>query len=257
MRDRDFDELWAGGTSATATHFDPLSIAALPGAAQRYLSHSIAPGSLIASAVRLRMHGEIRLKNDWSPFDADQVIRWERGFVWRARVKMKGLPVSGSDRWVDGAGAMRWKLFGLIPIIAADGPDISRAALGRIEIESVWLPTVLLASDVTWSASDAVHVDHVGVGLHLADHSAHLDLSIDAGGRLRTACIARWGNPEWANHVQKEFHEYPFGAVVSDERTFDGITIPSAMRVGWYFGESRFESEGEFFRVTIDHAEFR
>jgi hypothetical protein len=29
------------------------------------------------------------------------------------------------------------------------------------------------------------------------------------------------------------------------------------VRVGWYFGSPRFESEGEFFRATIDEAMFR
>ena len=36
-----------------------------------------------------------------------------------------------------------------------------------------------------------------------------------------------------------------------------GITLPSRMRLGWFFGTSRFESEGELFRVTIDDAVFR
>jgi hypothetical protein len=254
MRDRQFDELWAAGAVAARVRFDPAQIAGLPEPAQRYLSHAVAPGSLVATAVRLRMHGEIKPKNDWFPFEADQVIRWQRGFVWRARAKMKGLPVTGSDRWIDGDGAMRWKLLGLVPIITAAGPDISRAALGRAQIESLWLPTVLLAPDVEWSASDFTHV---GVDLRLTDHASHLDLSIEADGRLRTARIARWGNPEWVNKDQKEFHEYPFGCIVSDEKTFDGMTIPTTMRVGWYFGSARFETEGEFFRVTVDHAEFR
>lgn len=253
MRDRQFDELWSGGQAAPA--FDPATIQDLPEPARRYLAHAIAPGSPIATAVRLRMHGEIKLKTAWYPFVADQVIRWERGFVWRARVKMKGLPVTGSDRWIDGEGAMRWKLLGLVPIVTAEGSDISRSALGRVQIESVWLPTALLAPDVAWSAPDSTHI---GLDLRLADQAAHLDLSIETDGRLGTACIARWGNPEGAaDEDHKEFHEVPFGCLVSGERTFAGMTIPTTLRVGWYFGSARFESEGEFFRVTVDHAEFR
>jgi len=41
------------------------------------------------------------------------------------------------------------------------------------------------------------------------------------------------------------------------ERAFDGYTIPTRLRIGWYFGSERFESEGEFFRVTIDRATYR
>jgi hypothetical protein len=39
--------------------------------------------------------------------------------------------------------------------------------------------------------------------------------------------------------------------------TFARYTIPIRMRVGWYFGTDRFESEGEFFRVTIDDGVYR
>jgi hypothetical protein len=254
LHDRAFDELWGDGADRGTARFELAQIAGLPAPARRYLAHAIAPGTLVASAVRLRMHGEIRQKRSWYPFQAEQVIRWGRGFVWRARAKMNGLPVVGSDRWIDGEGAMRWKLFGLLPVVTADGPDISRAALGRVQIESVWLPTVLLAADVKWSAPDSAHV---GVDLHLADHPGHLDLAVDGNGRLETACIARWGNPERAGADRSEFREYPFGAIVANDKTFDGITIPSEMRVGWYFGLERFEVEGEFFRVKIDHAEFR
>lgn len=254
MADRAFDELWGDGAHPGTAPFELARIAELPEPVRRYLTHAIAPGSLVASAVRLRMHGEIKQKGSWYPFEADQVIRWGRGFVWRARARMKGLPVIGSDRWIDGEGAMRWKLFGLLPIVTADGPDISRAALGRVQIESVWLPTVFLASDVQWSAPDSAHV---GVDLHLADHAGHLDLSVDGNGRLETACIARWGNPGRAAADQSAFREYPFGAIVANDRTFDGITIPSEMRVGWYFGQDRFEREGEFIRVAVDHADFR
>lgn len=74
---------------------------------------------------------------------------------------------------------MRWEPLGLIPVATAERADISRSALGRVQIEAMWLPTVLL----------------------------------------------------------------------------EGITIPTQLRVGWFFGSERFETEGEFFRVTVDHGE--
>jgi len=44
-----------------------------------YLSHTMAGDTAPAAAVRLRMHGEIRLKR-WTPFRAEEVIHRDRGF---------------------------------------------------------------------------------------------------------------------------------------------------------------------------------
>ena len=59
---------------------------------------------------------------------------------------------TGFDRLVDGEGAMRWKFLGIVPVMTASGPDISRSAAGRVEAESVWLPSVLCGEDVAWTA---------------------------------------------------------------------------------------------------------
>ena len=77
--------------------FNPDKLSHLPAAAKRYLEHAIAPGAKIASAVRLKMHGEIKLKQ-WIPFTAEQVICWEHGLIWSATAWMNGfLPIVGSD----------------------------------------------------------------------------------------------------------------------------------------------------------------
>src|ERR1700687_1046242 len=97
------DELWRSAPPAEGTFPTP-RVAGLPEAARRYLEHAIAPGTRLASAVRLRMHGEIKLKR-WLPFAAEQVIRWDRGMIWRATVRMHGVTIRGSDRLLAGAGA--------------------------------------------------------------------------------------------------------------------------------------------------------
>ena len=77
-------------------------------------------------------------------------------------------------------------------------------------------------------------------------------MTTDARGTLRAVSIRRWGNLEG-----EAFHAVPFGALAEEERSFEGFTIPTKLRVGWYFGTDRFESEGEFFRCTIEGATFR
>src|SRR6185437_15449051 len=55
------DDLW-GSAPSSHRSFEPALIRNLPEAVQRYLGHAIAPGTPLASAFRLRMHGEIKLK---------------------------------------------------------------------------------------------------------------------------------------------------------------------------------------------------
>lgn len=245
-KDPMFEDLWTSGRGAGAP-FDPESIGGVPDAARRYLTHAIAPGTPRASAVRLRMHGEIKL-GAWRPFVAEEVLHWNRGFIWRARTRLFGLPVTGSDRWIDGVGSMRWKLLGLLPVMTGSGPDISRSALGRAQLEVVWLPSALLAQDVAWRAEEAGQFDAT---LSFRDEPGRVSLVTGAEGQLRAVHGQRWGDPDQHGH-----RLVPFGGVVEQEATFDGHTIPSRLRLGWHFGTDRFASEGEFFRVTIDHASF-
>jgi hypothetical protein len=194
------------------------------------------------------MHGEIRLKR-WLPFTAEQVIRQGRDMIWRATVRSNMSTIRGFDRFVDGEGAMRWKLFGLFPVMTASGPDISRSAAGRVKAESVWLPSILCGDDVSWTAHDSRHPD---AHFKVRTDTQPLALTIDDKGGLKSVKLRRWGNPEGG-----EFHDVDFGGVVEEEGTFGGYTIPTRVRIGWYFGTDRFEPDGEFFRATLDDARYR
>ena len=246
-RDVSVEALWNRAPVADRA-FDPADFSQHPAEVRRYLEHTIAPGTPLARAVRARMHGEIKLQR-WLPFTAEQVIVWERGFIWQATVRMFGLPIRGSDRWVEGQGAMNWKLLGLIPVMTASGPDITRSAAGRVAGEAVWLPSVFCGDGVTWSAAGDSRLQ---AGLVAHGITNELELALDEEGRLQSVQLPRWGNPEGG-----EFHYANFGALVEDEKTFGGYTIPTRLRAGWFFGTERFESEGEFFRATIDDAEYR
>lgn len=241
------EALWMGAPPCERV-FEPDQISQFPEATRKYLKHAIAPGTRFASAVRLQMHGEIKLKG-WSSFSADQVIRWDRGMVWRAVVRLYGIPIRGGDMFLDGEGTMRWKLFGILPIVNASGPNITRSAAGRVNIESIWLPSVLCGEDVSWTASDVFRC-HARFTGH--NETAEIDYEIAEDGRLKAVSMPRWGNAEGP-----EFHYVNCGGFVDAERSFGGYTIPTRMRVGWHFGTEKFESEGEFFRVTIDNATYR
>lgn len=241
------EALWHSAPIAYAS-FPPMQFSTLPESAKRYLKHAISPNTRLANAVRLKMHGEIKLKG-WQPFQAEQIIRYHKGMIWQATVWMNGLPVFGWDRLVEGEGAMQWKLLGLLPVAKASGPDTTRSAVGRMQGEYVWLPSALLNSAVSWHDIDSAHVQAYSTFLN---ETTYLQLEVTDTGQLKTACFQRWGNPDDSAH-----HYENFGVIVENEGTFSGYTIPTEIRAGWYFGTERFEIEGEFFRATVDDAVYR
>ena len=243
----DLEALWQRAPAASRT-FDPQDVAHLPESARSYLTHAIAPGTPLASAVRLRMHGSIRLKS-WRKFKAVQVITRDDAMVWRASVRMKGASISGYDSLVDGQGAMQWRLFDIIPIIRESGADITRSVANRVAAESIWLPSMLADEAVRWR-DDAPNVAHAS--LSIGAYPADLQMTLDHG-RLIKLGLSRWGNPDGG-----AFGDWPFGAHIDQEATFGGYTIPARLRVGWHIDDpARFDAEGKFFEVAIDSATYR
>jgi hypothetical protein len=240
-------DLW-GTAPPSSGRFEAAQTIGLPDAAQRYLQHAIALGTPLASAVQLKTHGEINLKG-WHPFKAEEVISRSRGMTWRATIKLHGISIRGGDSFIDGRATMLWKLFGIIPMVNASGPDISRSTAGRVNLESIWLPSALCSPEVTWAALDSGHC-HARFTAH--NETAEIDFSIDDAGRLQAVNMPRWGNPDGG-----EFGYFNCGGFVEQEGSFGGYTIPTRMRVGWNFGTGEFERKGEFIRVTIDEAEYR
>ncbi len=243
----DLDALWAQ-VPGTARPFDPRDVAHLPELVRGYFTHAIAPGTPLASAVRLRMHGMIRLKR-WRKFKAVQVITSDGAMIWRASVRMGSGSIRGYDRLLGGVGEMKWRLFGLIPIVREAGPDVTRSIANRVAAESIWLPSMLADERVRWQEGDA---NVALAGVSVGGHATELQMTLDHG-RLIAVRLSRWGNPDGG-----PFREAPFGAYVDQEATFGGYTIPARLRVGWHFDDAaRFDAEGKFFEVSVDDATYR
>ena len=218
----------------------------MPEPVRRYFRAAIAPGAPLAASARLRMRGRIKL-GLWLPFRARQVLAPHRGFVWAARVA--GI-ISGSDQYIDGHGWMQWKLLGLVPIVRAEGPDISRSSVGRFGAEAIWLPTSLLPRfGVAWTADDD---SHVTARFRVDDVELALHLSLDDGARVRSVQLDRWADPESSG----AFAWHPFGIEVHSYATFDGVSIPNRGRGGWFFGTDRWP-EGDFFHYEITDLSLR
>jgi hypothetical protein len=224
-------------TAAVET-FDPAAIMGLPEPARRWLGHAIAPGTPLWGRAELTMRGQIKLGR-WRPFTARQVLTPPDGYIWAARTRLAGLPVTGYDRLGAGAGEMRWRLLRLIPVLNESGPDVTRSACGRLAGEIVLIPTAFRRA--TWSRGE--HASTAVATWQFGDDTEAAELRVGRSGRLAEVRVNRWGNPGGA-----PFGRYPFGVRVEAEARFGGIAIPSVFRAAW--------GESEFFRAEITGAEF-
>ena len=232
-------------TAAVAETFDPAATMGLPEPARRWLSHAITRGTPLWSRAELTMHGQIKLGR-WRPFTARQVLTLPDGYIWAARTRLAGLPVTGYDRLGSGAGEMRWRLLRLIPVLNETGSDVTRSAYGRLAGEIVLLPTAFRYA--SWSQGD--HANTAVATWRFDDDTEAAELRVTRSGRLAEVRVNRWGNPGGA-----PFGRYPFGVRAEAESRFGGITIPSVFRAGWWWGTER-QHEGEFFRAEITGAVF-
>jgi len=219
--------------------FSEALVADLPEPARRYLTHAITPGTQLAGVAELHMRGTIRT-NSWLPFRAREVLAPGRGFVWRALVLWL---LRVDDYWTGESAGTRLSLLGVLPLMHQSDEDIVRSAAGRAASEAIWVPSALL--DAEWDEDDE--------GRAVARLGGHeLKLRLSATGAVRELSLERWGNPD-----RTRWRRVTFGAIVEEERSFGGYTIPSRLRAGWFFGSDRFEREGEFFRATLVAASHR
>jgi hypothetical protein len=220
--------------------FDPAELDGLPEPVRRHLGLAIAPGTPLHTAARLRMRGSIKVGR-WLPFRARQVLSPHQGFVWAARAAWL---IAGSDRYLDGAGALEWKLAGLVTVAHAEGADVARSAAGRAGAEGIWLPTALLPRfGIRWAAPAS---DRATAAFSVGETPLELELRLDAAGRVVSLAFDRWGDPGGDG----AFGWHRFGGEVTGYASFGGLTIPSAGRLGWFWGTDRWD-EGEFFRHRI------
>ncbi|MFL6072218.1 MAG: DUF6544 family protein [Mycobacteriales bacterium] len=216
----------------------------VPAAARRWLAHVLPPGAPRLTTVRLEMRGHLRL-GSWMPFHAVQVLSPPDGFVWAARVGWRPSVIRGVDRYANGRGEQRW-LRGPVPLLHGTGPDVDRGLAGRLAAEAVFAPAAFLGA--AWEPSE--YPGEAVARWRIGGADERVRLRVDGDGRLRWVSLSRWGNPPG-----EPFGRYPFGVRVDAEAAFDGVTIPSVVRAGWWWDTPRW-ARGEFYRATILAATF-
>jgi hypothetical protein len=224
--------------------FRPSMVEGLPEPARRWLTYAIGPGTLLADAVEIRMHGRIRLGR-WRPFTATQAVVPGVGYVWAANTRVGAIPVRGYDSFANGRGEMRWRAAGVVPVSSAVGVDVTRSAAGRLAAESVLLPPSLIGAE--WSAGEDPDTAVFRLPASRTDRD-RVTITVAADGRLEQVSMRRWGNPDGG-----AFAEHTFQVTFDTDLRVGGLRVPDGIRAAWLAedGERR-----EFFRAVVDRATF-
>ena len=229
--------------------FDPATLGELPAPARRFFLHTLAPGAPLARSATLEMEGGIALRPGTAklPFRARQVISAD-GLVWQAWVGRGLMRFSGDDAFADGAGAMRWFLWGLVPIVRAGGPHVTSSAAGRVGLEVPgMLPAALLPRPgVHW---DVVDDRTARVVFRVGDEDVSPAITVGEDGRLERIEMMRW-DEQGPNGAPG----YVAWAVeLSGDRTFGAVTVPTVVRVTKRAGTPEADAffEARFTRVTF------
>lgn len=236
--DREIRQALGTAAPAPVVTFTPWMLDGHPGPARRWLDHAIKRGAPLARRATLRMHGQIRLGRRWHEFTATEDLVPGTGFVWSARARIAGLPVTGFDGYVDGRGTMRWSVLGM-PIVRRNDAETTRSAIDRLAAESVLLPSALIGADWRHSAETDSACYTRDVDGRFCRSPVRIHVAPD--GRLLSVSMRRWGNP-----VGGEYDLQPF--VVSFDREYDAgaLLVPDGIRASWP------QAGGEFFRASLD-----
>lgn len=216
----------------------------LPSPVRRYLSAAVPENRPLPARIRLTQSGVFCIRDEparWEPFTAEQVVTTEPpGFVWKANIRMgRLLSVRVVDAYQLGAGSLKARLLGIVPLAKAAGQELDEGELMRYLSETVWYPPVLLPGvRLRWQSLD----ERSAVATFRdSGHEAALKFSFDNDGLVFRVDGERFRT------VKDAYRKTPWTAYCSDYAERDGFLIPLEARVAWHLPEG----EREYFRGRI------
>ncbi len=194
-------------------------------------------GAVGGGGTWLRQRGEMRFAPDrsWMPFTAEQSFNGSGiDFRWVARVRMAPM-VSARvvDAFENGAGSLVARVFGIIPVARARGPetDIGEALRGLADLP--WHPMAFgQGSSLNF---EAVSPNRLRATFDNGKTSGVLDFDVDGEGRVLSVTVA--SRPRV---VGKLVINTPWSGTFRDYRECDGRRVPTAAEVTWHLPEGPF-----------------
>lgn len=212
--------------------------AAMPGAAAGTMPEIVlrwlaATGETNRTPIRhVRLQQDFKMKlspeqENWYEGTAKQEA-WtaEPAFVWALDLSMAGfLPIAGRDKYANGKGEMLIKILALAPVVnEKNNPKIDEGALQRYLAEMLWYPSLAKSEYLTWTSTDkhsaTAEMNHSGT-------SGSCTFYFDDTGLVNRVTAMRYrGGDDDAQRSEWVID-------VLENKTFDGLTIPSKCNVTW------------------------
>lgn len=219
----------------------------LPPIVQKWMENSGVIGQPAIQALRMKKAGLMRTnpKQKWMYFTDEQYFRVDQpGFIWKAKVKAAPFMfLVGKDKYEKGHGEMLIKLFSLLKVADARGPETDQGTLLRYLAESVWFPSAALNSYISWEEID--------------DCSARATMSykgVTASGIFKFNQDGQPTGFEAKRYMESkgDFSLENWCTYMKDYKVFDGITIPAQADIVWKLDSGDFH----WYHVEVKEAEY-
>jgi hypothetical protein len=184
----------------------------------------------------------------WLPFRATEDLSAERvEFAWQARFRVAPLvSLRVVDWYREGDGGLEGRVWGLVRVLGAGGPETARAEAARYLSELAWVPHALVVNEeLEWRALDAATVE---VATGVASMRAAVRLHFDAEGDIAGASAEARPRLEGKRTVDR-----PFSGTFGEYRELGGVRVPTTAEVVWELPDGPFP----YFRGKVMSLELR
>ncbi|MFN3528692.1 MAG: DUF6544 family protein [Bacteroidia bacterium] len=228
---------------ATESRFDSVTLASLPPTLQRYIvaaGYFNAPVQMQAEVNWEQCWLKIGLGREWGEMDMQQ-FNSVRPLGRLAYMEFKDMPMSGRDKYYDGVGEMKGKLFGRIPVVSGTGGAVSQSALITAFAEFVLVPAYLLQPYVQW---EEITLGQVRGTLKHDRFTVVGDFYFDDNGLFK-----RFESQDRYYDLGKgKYAKMPFYVYADGWQEKDGRQLPRTIRALWQLPD---EGAFEYFRGRL------
>jgi uncharacterized protein DUF6544 len=214
---------------------DGLSGGELPPLVRGHLERNVPAGERGRGRIRFSQVGEMQLRpGRWMAFRARQELAADRvEFAWRARFVVAPLVwLQVVDWYREGVGGLHGRVWGLVPVIRARGPEIARGEAMRYLSELAWVPQALRANrELQWRQLDESRVE---VATRVASSRVAVTLRFDVAGDIVGASGVR------PRMVGRRTVDTPFSGSFGAYKQLGGVRVPTTAVVAWELPEGPF-----------------